>query len=220
MANISPQRFAQLREQCGLKQHELGNILGVTAKYIGMIERGEKPVDETSSLGLLFQVQEDAHKMGLIPNVPGRSESSMVCEDIPPYRTRNRMIPVVGWAHAGSAMAYDELPASWQHKIPTECQDTKAFAVELEGDSMEGCRGLSFRQGDVLVVQPSEVPYSGCLVVARFVDDGIIFRQYEQRGPQIILAPLNERYQISTHTAEEFSWIYPVWGRWTQLWKR
>jgi transcriptional regulator with XRE-family HTH domain len=123
---------------------------------------------------------------------------------------------VLGWAHAGEAAGYDELPKSWQKQIPTECPDVKAFAVRLEGDSMEP----RFAQGDVIICQPSVEPYSGCYVVARFKDDGVIFRRLEMSGKTIRLVPLNERYPVTSHNAEEFSWIYPVWARITQLWKR
>lgn len=126
------------------------------------------------------------------------------------------MIPVVGWAHAGEAGSYEEIPKAWQEKIPTESPDPHAFAVELEGDSMEP----KFSEGDVLIVQPSEQPYSGCFVVARFINDGIIFRRMEMSGDQIVLQPLNERWPMSTHSPDEFAWIYPVWGRFTRIWKR
>ena len=77
-----------------------------------------------------------------------------------------------------------------------------------------------FGEGDLIIVQPSETAYSGCFVVAKFVNDGVIFRRIEMSGPVISLVPLNERYSVTTHEAEEFTWIYPVWGRWTQIWRR
>lgn len=77
-----------------------------------------------------------------------------------------------------------------------------------------------FTDGDVLVVQPNEQPYSGCYVVARFADDGVIFRRMEMSGGKIVLKPLNDGWPATFHMMEEFSWIYPVWGRWTQIWKR
>lgn len=182
--------------------------LGITAKYLGMIERGEKLVDDETSLGLLFRIAEDGHKVEPV--------SVMVRDDEKPYRAGSRMIPVIGWAHAGEAESYEELPKDWQHRIPTECPDDRAFAVSLEGDSMEP----KFSDGDMLVVQPSEEPYSGCFVVARFANDGIIFRRMEMNGERIRLMPLNERWQPSEHERDEFTWIYPVWGRWTQIWRR
>ncbi|MCW1883995.1 hypothetical protein OKA04_04595 [Luteolibacter flavescens] len=132
---------------------------------------------------------------------------------------KNRLIPVVGWAHAGTAVSYEQLPDSWVAKVPTECRDPKAFGVRLEGDSMESAGRIGFTEGDLLVAMPGEEAYSGCFVIARFANDGVTFRRFESTGDVIRLVPLNERYPVTQHTREEFSWIYPVWGRWSQLWK-
>lgn len=140
----------------------------------------------------------------------------MLREDPLPYRAGPRMIPVAGWAHAGEAESYEEIPKGWQERIPTDCIDPHAFAVSLEGDSMEP----KFSDGDILIVQPSEQPYSGCYVVAKFINDGIIFRRMEMSGDEIVLQPLNDRWPVSKHAKDEFAWIYPVWGRITRIWKR
>ncbi len=216
MPNIFPNRFTELRERNGLTQAQLGNILGVSGKYVGMIERGEKPVDEKSSLGLLFAIQEDLERVGM----PPAQNSQPVKEEVSQYGNACRMIPVYGWAHAGQAEAYEELQGDWQYKVPTESRDPHAFAMELEGDSMVAERGLSFTPRDMIVVQPSEAAYSGCFVVAKFRDGGVIFRQYEVAGDTISLVPLNPRYDATKHHVDEFSWIYPVWGRWTQIWRK
>ena len=70
------------------------------------------------------------------------------------------------------------------------------------------------------MLQPGEEIYSGCFVVARFKNDGVIFRRLEMSGDEIGLMPLNQRWEKTKHAPEDFSWIYPVWGRWTQIWRR
>lgn len=188
----------------------MGKRLGVSGNWISLLESGDpakaRPSDQL--IMLLNQMPMD----GSPPPPP----PMVVKDDEVPYRSGPKMIPVAGWAHAGEAGSYEEIPKSWQNRIPTECQDPQAFAVSLEGDSMEP----KFSDGDLLVVMPSEQVYSGCFVVARFVNDGIIFRRMEMSGDVIVLQPLNERWPVSTHAQEEFSWIYPVWGRWTQIWRR
>jgi len=145
------------------------------------------------------------------------SHGSSLKEDEMPYRGNpTRMIYVIGWAHAGEAGSYEEVPDSWKEKMPTTCRDPKAFGIELVGDSMEP----KFSEGDWLVVQPSEPPHSGCYVVARYANDGVIFRRYEMAGDTITLVPLNPRYEASQHSIEEFSWIYPVYGRWSLVWRK
>lgn len=131
------------------------------------------------------------------------------------YFSDSRLIPLIGWAHAGEAGNYEELPLDSQKRIPTECQDDQAFAVMLEGDSMKP----KFSDGDMLVLMPNKRPYSGCLVVCRFANDGVIFRRMQIVADKIRLIPLNHDYSATEHSEDEFSWIYPVWGRWTQIWK-
>jgi len=219
---ISPTRFLELRSSFGISQKGMANKLGVTDKYVGMIERGEKPVEEDSPLGLLFQMIEEsaAKPTDRTKGLPSAkaAKSLTLAEDEAPYRARSssgRLIPVLGWAHAGEAAAYEELPESWQDKVPTECRDPKAFAVRLEGESMEP----KFSEGDLLILQPSKQPYNGCLAVCRFQNDGIVFRRLDLSPGKVRLMALNPLYPPSEHTPEDFSWIYPVWGRWTQIWK-
>jgi SOS-response transcriptional repressor LexA len=230
-----PQKLAQLRKELALTQEEMGERLGVSGNWISLLELGKKE-PAAATLNHVELIAE-AVEAGLV-HAPGRPKraglgnaipenpdpagrATILREDAVPYGgRRTRMIPVVGWAHAGQATAYDEIPAHSAELVPTECRDEKAFAVKLEGDSMDGDGALSFAAGDLLVAMPSEIPYSGCFVVAKFANDGVTFRRLETAGARITLVPLNKRYEVTTHAAEEFQWMYPVHGRWTQLWKR
>lgn len=132
-----------------------------------------------------------------------------------PESDHSRRIGVIGWAHAGQAAGYEELPASWQRTIPTDCRDPNAFAVMLEGDSMEPV----FRDGDLLVLMPSERIHNGCIAVVRLTSDGVLLRRIEVRGKRMRLVPLNPRYEVEEMDCEQVSWAYPVWGKWQQVWK-
>ena len=52
-------RVRRFREENKLGQEELATALGVTARYIGMIERGQKDVEPSSSLHKLFCLLEE-----------------------------------------------------------------------------------------------------------------------------------------------------------------
>ena len=124
------------------------------------------------------------------------------------------LVPVLGWAHAGDAIDYDEIDDA--DKVPTECRDPKAFAMDVEGDSMEP----KVHHGDRLIVSPSSPLYNDCYVVARFAQQGgVVLRKFEQMGNEVTLIPCNERYPVKSYDIDQFDWIYPVWGRWTQLYK-
>lgn len=71
-------RVRRFRDENKLGQEELASALGVTARYIGMIERGQKDVEPSSSLYKLFCLLEEnkiplpmdmvkAHKSELMP---------------------------------------------------------------------------------------------------------------------------------------------------------
>ena len=127
-----------------------------------------------------------------------------------------RTIPVLGWAHAGAAGNYDEIPKSWQERVPTECRDSKAFAIRLEGDSMSP----QYLENDLLIVQPSEEGYNGCLAVIKMHSGGFIFRRIEIRPDYLRLIPLNTQWGSEDLPRDQIEWVYPVWGMWRQVWKR
>ena len=213
MSDLSARLF-NLQKKLGIRQKaKIAEMLGCSRTMLYNYEQGD-PHPPIELLSILAELEAGAgiEQMSTNGGMLGAAPNSSVWPV--------KLIPVLSWAHAGEAAAYDEIPASWQEKIPTECRDPKAFAVRLEGDSMESTSGPSFREGDFLIVQPSETAHSGCLVVARFANDGIIFRRFEMTGKTITLVPFNTRYQASQHEPNEFAWIYPVWGRITFLWRK
>jgi len=116
-------------------------------------------------------------------------------------------VPLVSWAHAGKAATYEELPAHWQDSIPTICQSPNAFALQIEGDSMEP----RCEQGDVVIVMPGEEARNGCLAVAKLVDDGVVLRRYTKlANGQVRLIAYNTMYPTLDYESAAFHWIYPV----------
>lgn len=208
MAEFSARLF-RLQRSLGIKKkEEIAQKLGVSRTMLYNYEQGnpQPPAEILSTLATLEEQAGIEH----LSTVGEVLKEETVVSSLP-----IRMIPVVGWAHAGTATSYEELPVSWQERVPTECRDKKAFAVRLEGDSMEP----KFSESDLLIVQPSEEIYSGCLAVLRFASDGVLFRRVEVRESSIILVPLNDRYKVEEVPKSDILWAYPVWGMWRQVWK-
>jgi SOS-response transcriptional repressor LexA len=222
-----PEKLLKLRKSLRLSQVALGSRLGLSSTYISALENGGREPSETVAnyVDLLLQ----AFDAGLlVEGSPVKTKDdagetpkniTKIKEDPLPYRVQGmRKVPIVSWAHAGDAVSYEELPTHWQNSITTECRDPHAFAAILEGDSMRATQpGISFEPGDFIVAQPSEQAYSGCFAMAKFTNDGVIFRRFETTGEKVRLVPLNERYPVSEHTRDEFHWIYPVFARVTHL---
>jgi transcriptional regulator with XRE-family HTH domain len=56
-------RLKRYRERHGLSQDEAGTQLGVSGRYVGMIERGDKVVEQSSSLAKLFALIETQEQL-------------------------------------------------------------------------------------------------------------------------------------------------------------
>ncbi len=205
------QRLAMVSAALGLrKKTDLAKRLGIGRTTLYYIESGETPPSE-QFIRALKAIEQEAGTRGeqfvqraQVDATPGA----------PPGTTRH--VPVLGWAHAGDAMNYDEIPESWQERVPTECRDPKAFAIRLEGESMKP----EYSEGDLLIVQPSEEIYNGCLAVIKLAADGYIFRRIELRPEYLRLIPLNPLWGSEALPREQIAWAYPVWGMWRQVWKR
>lgn len=71
-----------------------------------------------------------------------------------------------------------------------------AFALRIKGDSMLP----DFSEGDVVIIDPTVMPYPGCFVAAKNGDNEATFKKYRPRGINergvdvFELVPLNEDY--------------------------
>lgn len=188
--------MSTLRGRLGLTQEEFAQRLGISRNYVSMLEKGREP---SESLRLLVE------------RMVREAEGTTVVEDPAPYLADKRIevnwLPVISWTHAGQAVAYEELPQHWQEKVPAVCASPNAFALIVEGDSMEP-RCVS---GDKVIVMPEEEPRNGCLVVAKLRDDGIVLRRYT-RTPEnkVRLTAYNCVYPPMDYQPQDFHWIYPV----------
>ena len=64
------QKLARYKELSGMSREEIGQKLGVTGRYIGMIERGEKTVDESSAISLLLDLRISDASRNIVPESP------------------------------------------------------------------------------------------------------------------------------------------------------
>lgn len=208
MPNFSARLFSLQRAMGLRKKDDLAKLLGVSRTMLYLYEKGEPapPAELLLTLGKL----ESEH--GIEPTFTHGEPYPIIPTG---SSGGHREIPVIGWAHAGEAASYEELPQEWQDRIPTECKDEHAFAVRLEGESMEP----KFSEGDLLILQPSKEAYNGCLAVCKFRNNGVVFRRVEFTPDAVRLVALNPAYPTDAYDRDAFTWIYPVWGRWTQVWK-
>lgn len=224
-----PQKLLALRQSLGLTQEEMAVRMGISSNYVSLLEKGKK--DPSDAISRHVDLIDRMTRAGMqaaagIHVTPGDLTDTLALYSSPTtlreepahygYKaTINRMIPVLGFAHAGLAENYEEIPEDWQDKVPASIRDPKAFAVRLEGDSMEP----KFCTGDVLILKPSGEVYSGCLAVLKLKDDGFVFRRVERRAEFVRLIPLNPQWPTEEMPNEHVTWIFPVWGMFRQILK-
>ena len=205
--SLDMQKLKQLRKSLRLTQLELANLLGIHRTYLVLIEKGKK----IPSVRLERAIQdfiEKAEKQDGSSRVWGdgtiRPNASILLE-VPP-----RKVPVVSWAAAGAAKAYEDLCNQIDELVETDCKDNNAFAIILEGDSMED----RFFAGDRVIFAPNLEPRNGDAVVAKLRDGRVYFKWFYRTGPEgskVRLVSQNQNYSPMELDRSELEFVYPAW---------
>jgi SOS-response transcriptional repressor LexA len=204
VAKNNSQRVSDLRKKLGLSQDLFAKRLGVSRNYVSMIEGGREP--STALMNLVEAIDSQPYD----PPSQGMREEPMPIDDdydrAPASAITVKQVPVLSWAHAGDATAYEELPKTWQAQTWSTCRDKRAFALIVEGDSMmPHCL-----PGDLVVLAPGDEPRNGQLVVAKLSNDGILLRRFTKLNTAIRLTAYNPVYPPADYPLDAFHWIYPV----------
>ncbi|MCI0538989.1 MAG: LexA family transcriptional regulator [Verrucomicrobiales bacterium] len=192
----------KLRDQLGLTQDELAKKLHISRQHLSKLENSPTPL----SPKLARRVADLRRSVGLVVGCEGNGV---------------RSIRVRSWAQAGAGTGVDseELPLEWQKRVATDCPDEQAFAVEIEGDSMEP----KFFPGDIAVLMPTHQPRNNCLVVARLIDEGVVFKVFTAReqspGRICTFTSYNPVFQPIEVPESSVLWNFPVYQIVRQVWR-
>jgi SOS-response transcriptional repressor LexA len=202
-----------LRLRLGLTQEQLADKLGFSTSSIAHWETIPK-LPSPKKLRML------ADKLGCtIPYLIGDEIQNTLPDPhqspaIPTGKvTTQRVfqeIPVVSWARAGVASDYADLCNQIDETIPSECKDPNAFALIIEGDSMEP----KFEAGYRVIFSPNNEPRNGDFVVARLKEGhGVLFKRFKRTGNEgklVRLESLNPAYTVLEFPLHGFHFIYPA----------
>lgn len=192
--------LSEIRNRLHLTQDQFAKKLGISRPHLSKLENSSGEV----SPKLASRIAEFCRMNGITGG--GINPSA-------------RLIPVRSWAQAGSGIDFDELPLDWQKQQPTDCPDDEAFAVEIQGDSMEP----KFLPGDIAVVMPKHLPRSGSLVIARLETEGVVFKIFtaknERSGKICVFTSYNSVYQPIEVREESIIWNFPVYQTIRQVWR-
>lgn len=202
-------RLQNLADGKGLEQSDISERLGVSLSRVGnwfhgrnFPRRSERP----KLAGLLGATVEYL--------IHGTMESdSFTPEGVQEARAKHggppvREIPVISWTHAGAATAYEQMPRNFSGHVATTSTDPRAFAVTVEGDSMEP----KVFSGDRVVCEPSRSPTNGKVVVAKYDNEEVQLRIYHKlpNGKVRLASMKPDIYPTLDHDLKGFQWIYPV----------
>jgi SOS-response transcriptional repressor LexA len=162
-------------------------------------EKGWSLVDLAKQMNVTPQAVNSLRTSGIGPRsvkklcqALGVSEIRLVALSAP--LLEKRPIPVISWIHAG---AFAECVDSWPPGVSGiddpvysyEKTGDNAFGLRVEGDSMLP----RFIPGDIVIVDPA-VRYDNGSVCVVWVNGDVSLKQFWDRGGEIVLKPMNDRY--------------------------
>lgn len=182
---VNDDSLLRLRHPMQCSRQVFADKLKRSRSHLSKLEKGHVSVSE--KIAHYFQILAEQH--------PETNRSSNV-----------RAVPLRSMAETGAGIDYEELPISLQDSVPIDCLDRNAFAIEINGDSMDP----KYYKGDLVVI-PEQKPYNGTLVVARLASEGVVFKLFSKREDQVTLSSYNPAYPPIMVDPDSVHWAFPVW---------
>lgn len=196
-----------LAERHGLSASGLAKLAGLDATAFNRSKRVSKDGRErwpsTESIAKVLEATGESFESLLAGSIPYVQPSAQAA----PGRPR-LTVPLLGFAQAGAGGYFDSagfpVGQGWDEVRFPGMGDGSAYALEVTGDSMQPL----YRDGDVLIVSPTEQLRRGDRVVARTLDGEvmakILFRQTEK---QIELHSINPEHPPRVFKPSEIDWL-------------
>lgn len=201
-------KLRKLRKGLRLTQAELANLLDIHRTYLVLIEKGKKIPSPRLERAILEFMEKAEKQHAGAPALWARVNTSG--QQAAHAEPATRRVPVVSWASAGAARAYEDLANQIEEYVDTDCKDPNAFSIIVEGDSMEE----KFYAGDRVVFAPNLEPRNADAVVAKLTDGRVLFKFFYRTGPEgakIRLVSQNPNYSPLELERQDFVFIYPAW---------
>ncbi|MCU0884160.1 MAG: helix-turn-helix transcriptional regulator [Beijerinckiaceae bacterium] len=124
---------------------------------------------------------------------------------------RQRTIPLIGFAQAGTGGFFDDngLPSGngWDEVAFPDISDERVYALEINGESMMPL----YRDGDTIIVSPSAPVRRGDRVVVRTIDGEVMAKELKRKTLKTVeLASLNPEHPDRVLPLSEVSFIARV----------
>ena len=195
------ERIRTRRIQAALSQEALAARIGISAGYLSKIESASRRLD--------------VRLLERIARALGCSTAELVREEISGANVSGpvplRWIPILSKVSAGDPKEYTDggYPPGYADSFvpcPADLTDVHAFALEIEGDSMEP----RFPHGTVVICAPDRELTNGKPAVVKVKNEATTCKIFWKDGNRIILQSLNQKYPPQTISEEDLRWAYPV----------
>ncbi len=205
-------RVVALREKLNLRQAELARLLGVSRSYITHMEKGKPCSYPVQKLIEKLEAEASAREQRLKWPVATAAAAPEPEPTLPPeHQASSAAIPLLSMSEACALGNADDAPRITSLHLTVTVADSHAFAVRVNGDSMQP----QHVDGELAIVYPSEAPHTGDRVLARLHDGNggsILFRIFNavDRGEKVVLSSPNPAYPTLQYRIQDFAWIHPV----------
>ncbi|PIR25632.1 MAG: hypothetical protein COX62_04535 [Deltaproteobacteria bacterium CG_4_10_14_0_2_um_filter_43_8] len=211
MADNLGEIVRKFREEKGLSQEALARLANCSTSFIGKLERWEEggrnpSLDTIEAIG-------NALKIPIYKIITDLGELSQErppnAVDAPSYIPHD--IPVVGLAKAGRGGFFgdDGLPVDdWSKKIhrPSDVKDPHAYAVVIEGNSMEPV----LKKGHKVLVITDREAQAGDWVVVQLKSGEVMVKEVSMKDGLVLLKSLNPLHEPIVLKKSEVLAIHPV----------
>lgn len=146
--------------------------------------------------------------------ISGDASATGVAEPKPTPYPLVREVPIIGHVIANPTEDghFDDMgfpPGAGEGFVPWATRDPNAYAVRVKGDSYQP----RYRPGEILVVEPGAANIPGDDVIVRTKDGRRMLKKFQyQRGPEITLGSINDRYSPLSISVEQIESIHHVAG--------
>ena len=176
----------------GVTEKELASAVGVSVPTIGNILSGKLPQDPAiwETFARYFRIDADFLRAGGAPLLPGVFELGETHHSPP---SSMRTVPLLNCHQVDQIVMSNEPPrvVHAEAMLETDVPGKRTFAVTVRDDSMQPL----FSEGEIVFVNPDLPSEPGHYVMVNGNDKGALLRQLKKIGTQVILHPLNRRYE-------------------------
>ncbi len=195
---IIGKKIREFREQKGLKQKELAQIMNISPSAIGMYEQGRRTPDAKTleQFSNIFQVSID-ELVGADPNRFHEQDNKILIK-------KNGMevgalVPILGVIRAGYPMLAEENIEGYMFIDKPNGEDY--FYLRVTGDSMINA---GIPDGSLALIHSQSYAENGDIVACMVDEENATLKRFRKQGRTVMLIPENSNYDPIILNASEF----------------